>query len=169
MVRNCFFTPTTTESDLILPAPFLESSQIIVVCRRISFPLSCVDVVDCAFILFLLAFCDGEIISNYRESRWRRTSSCASIAEMRKKLWLWGVKWGWGGEGLRGVWMMEAWNEALIISRLLARPSVVSRFRRFFHLFLLLPLGFDFLLNLPSASERDLSSRIGYLAAFGPI
>jgi len=56
--------------------------------RRFAFVCACASraVVDCAFILFFflslypLAFGEGEIISNYRESRRCRPSSCACLA-----------------------------------------------------------------------------------------
>jgi len=50
--------------------PPIEFSLNFIIAFFSTLSLSCVEVVDCAFILFLLAFFrDGEIISNYRESR----------------------------------------------------------------------------------------------------
>ena len=83
------------------------------------------------------AFGEGEIISNYRESRRCRPSSCAC-------------------------------SYLLVCGRRMKR--VGGEYARSFRVqFPLSPLSFLSNTCLSGASERDLSSRIGYLAAFGPI
>jgi len=83
------------------------------------------------------AFGEGEIISNYRESRRCRPSSCACSYLL-----------------LCGRRMMR------VVGNMHAHFACSSP---------CLLLSFLSITCLSVASERDLSSRIGYLAAFGPI
>jgi len=77
------------------------------------------------------AFGEGEIISNYRESRRCRPSSCAC-----------------------SYWVVCGRRMKRVQGNARSSPSLLSYLS---------------ITRLLGASERDLSSRIGYLAAFGPI
>jgi len=81
--------------------------------------------------LTLSAFGEGEIISNYRESRRCRPSSCAC-----------------------SYWLVCGRRMKRVRGNARSSPSLLSCLS---------------ITRLLGASERDLSSRIGYLAAFGPI